>query len=279
MTTATAEKLTERVELFHGEALATLLGIDAETFDAVVTDPPYSSGGFTRGDRAGQSVAAKYVQTGSERWAGTDFAGDNRDQRGWFHWCALWLSECLRVTKPGGYLLMFTDWRQLPQATDAVQAGGWVWRGVLSWDKGPSARAAAPHYFRHQCEYVVWATRGACPGFPDWPPPGKGCYPGSYSIPVTQADKHHPTGKPTDLLRDLVRIVPPDGRILDPFAGSGTTGDAAEAEGRRATLIETTAEFCEVIRRRMRGERLSVRQGKAAGGASLFDQIDQQGAA
>jgi site-specific DNA-methyltransferase (adenine-specific) len=240
--------------------MAVLQTLPAGAFDAVITDPPYSSGGFTRGDRT-QPVATKYVQTGSERFAGADFAGDNRDQRAWTHWCHWWLQECLRVVRPGGYVLTFTDWRQLPAATDAVQFAGWVWRGILSWDKGPAARSAAPHYFRHQCEYVVWGTAGACSPAVDWPPPGKGCYPGAYSCPVTQADKEHVTGKPTRLMRDLMRCVPPGGLILDPFAGSGTTLVGAVLEGRRALGIEISPEHCETAERRIR---------EARGDGSLF---------
>lgn len=247
------ERLSELVTLYQGDCLDVLRSLPDGMYDAVITDPPYSSGGLTRGDRT-QSVATKYVQSGSERFAGAGFAGDNRDQRSWDYWCTLWLAQCLRVTKPGGYLLAFIDWRQLPTLTDAVQAGGWVWRGILSWDKGPSARAAAQHYFRHQCEYVVWATHGPSQPSADWPPEGKGCYPGSYSVPVLQDDKYHVTGKPTDLMRRLVFCVPPGGEILDPFAGSGTTAVGSAIEGRRCTVIERDPAYCDIIRKRVATE-------------------------
>jgi DNA modification methylase len=62
----------------------------------------------------------------------------------------------------------------------------------------------------------------------------------------------HPTVKPVDLMRWLVRLVtPPNGLILDPFAGSGTTGIAAIAEQKRAFLIEREAEYVEDIHRRL----------------------------
>lgn len=62
----------------------------------------------------------------------------------------------------------------------------------------------------------------------------------------------HPTVKPVDLMRWLVRLVtPPAGTVLDPFAGSGTTGMAAMAEGMSAILIEREARFVEDIRRRI----------------------------
>lgn len=55
--------------------------------------------------------------------------------------------------------------------------------------------------------------------------------PGAIGEPVRKADKHHMTGKPTDLMRQLVRICKGDGRILDPFAGSGASLVAADLEG------------------------------------------------
>lgn len=62
----------------------------------------------------------------------------------------------------------------------------------------------------------------------------------------------HPTVKPIDLMQWLVRLVtPPKGTILDPFAGTGTTGEAAYREGFNAVLIEREAKYQEDIRRRM----------------------------
>lgn len=62
----------------------------------------------------------------------------------------------------------------------------------------------------------------------------------------------HPTVKPTALMQWLVRLVtPPDGTILDPFAGSGTTLVAALAEGRQAIGIEREAEYVEIIKARL----------------------------
>lgn len=242
---------TDSVRVIQGDAVEVSRRLPSEMFDAVVTDPPYSSGGRTFGERS-QSVSSKYVQSGSKRFADSDFAGDNRDQRSWRYWCHLWLSECVRLSKPGGYLLVFTDWRQLPTLTDVIQAAGWLWRGIIAWDKGGSSRAPNTRYFRHQCEYVVWATRGRFPPKGDWPAPGEGCFPGMYSYPVLQADKHHLTGKPTPLMRDLIRCVPPGGLVLDPFAGIGTTGIAAKQGGRRCVLIEQESEYCDVARQRLR---------------------------
>lgn len=68
----------------------------------------------------------------------------------------------------------------------------------------------------------------------------------------------HPTVKPVDLMAWLIKLVtPPGGLVLDPFAGSGTTGMAAMREGFRAVLIEREAEYVADIKRRIahvRGE-------------------------
>lgn len=72
-------------DLYRGDCLAMLPGI-AGPFDAVVTDPPYSSGGQSKGDRA-KSTGDKYLNTGSTLYP--DFLGDAKDQRSYLHWSAL----------------------------------------------------------------------------------------------------------------------------------------------------------------------------------------------
>ena len=75
---------------------------------------------------------------------------------------------------------------------------------------------------------------------------------------TSKADAHdrlnskHPTVKPVDLMQWLCRLVcPKGGTILDPFAGTGTTGEAAWREGMKAILIEREEEYQQDIARRM----------------------------
>jgi len=152
--------MSARWSLQQGDALAVLRSMPNASVDAVITDPPYSSGGFTRGDRTA-STTTKYTMTGTQIER-PEFAGDNRDQRSFGYWCALWLSECLRIARPGAPICVFTDWRQLPTTTDAVQSGGWLWRGIVVWDKTEACRPAMGR-FAAQCEYVVWGTAGPSP--------------------------------------------------------------------------------------------------------------------
>ena len=69
---------------------------------------------------------------------------------------------------------------------------------------------------------------------------------------VHERTNHHPTVKPTDLMRYLCRLVTPKGgTVLDPFMGSGSTLKAAELEGLSVIGIEIDPEYCEIARRRV----------------------------
>lgn len=76
-----------------------------------------------------------------------------------------------------------------------------------------------------------------------------------YCAKASKADRagsKHPTVKPVALIRWLVRLItPPDGHILDPFAGSGTLASAAHAEQRRYTLIEQDEQYITDIQARV----------------------------
>lgn len=67
---------------------------------------------------------------------------------------------------------------------------------------------------------------------------------------------HHPTVKPTELMRYLVRLVTPKGgTVLDPFMGSGSTGKACKLEGFGFIGIERDKDYCEIAKKRIRRSR------------------------
>jgi site-specific DNA-methyltransferase (adenine-specific) len=71
---------------------------------------------------------------------------------------------------------------------------------------------------------------------------------------TTERRNHHPTVKPTDLMRYLCRMVtPPGGTVLDPFTGSGSTGRGAVLEGFNFIGCELSPEYAEIARARIRG--------------------------
>lgn len=241
----------------HGEAFRMLRELPDAHVDLVLTDPPYSSGGQFRGDRSANTDVKYQSSDAIVRFE--NFAGDNRDQRSWMAWCALWLSECLRVSKPGSVLCMFTDWRQLPSATDAIQAGGWVWRGVAVWDK--VVARPQPGRFRAQAEYIVWATNGPRDTGTD----GAIYLDGVFRIRTPTTDeREHATQKPLELMEQLVLLAPLGGIVLDPFTGSGTTGVAAKMRGRQFIGFEISEHYCAISRRRLEGASHQLEIGGAS---------------
>ena len=125
------------MSVYQGNTLTLLPLLPSDSVDAIITDPPYSSGAATLSGKQA-APAAKYQQTGTKKTY-PPMLGDAKDQRSFTWWMTQWLCECWRIAKDGAPLLVFTDWRQLPRVTDAVQAAGFSWRGLVVWNK-PSAR-------------------------------------------------------------------------------------------------------------------------------------------
>lgn len=224
--------------LYLGDAVEILATLTPGSIGAVLSDPPYSSGGCFRSDRS-MATSAKY-QSSEHRGLYPEFAGDTRDQRSYFAWSTLWLGRARELVRPGGLAAVFTDWRQLPTTTDALQAGGWVWRGIVPWDKTERGRPQLGRY-RAQAEYVVWGTNG--------PRPLAGpTAPGVFREPVPKT-KHHIAGKPVGLMEGLMSIM--DGPILDPFMGSGTVGVACAGKGLPYIGIEMEAAYFDIACQRI----------------------------
>jgi site-specific DNA-methyltransferase (adenine-specific) len=243
----------DAVSIFHGDCreIVPTLG----RFDLVLTDPPYSSGGMTRSDR-NVATQDKYQLTSVARKF-TDFSGDNRDQRSFERWCYYWMADCLAQTNSGGAIVSFIDWRNLPTMIDAVQIAGWVYRGIVVWNK-PGARPNLG-WFRADCEFAVCGTAGAIDRDHTTGKEIGICNVGLFQhSPVQGAARMHMTEKPVKLMLDILRTRNDWQTILDPFAGSGTTGRAAKDLGRKAVLIEREEKYCEIAARRMAQEVLPI---------------------
>lgn len=133
-----------------------------------------------------------------------------------------------------------------------MQAGGWVWRGLVPWNKTEATRPQLGRP-RAQCEYIVFATKGALPA--EGP-----CIPGFYTVP-TPRYRSHMTEKPIPLLLELMRVMPAGGLVIDPFAGSGSTGVAALRTGRRALLFELSKKIADKAAQRLVAEETFDRPG------------------
>jgi DNA modification methylase len=88
---------------------------------------------------------------------------------------------------------------------------------------------------------------------------------------------NHPTVKPIELMRYLVRLVtPPGGTVLDPFLGSGSTAAAAILEGMNAIGIEQEAEYVEIARGRIANAETYVKAAVALNDESVKDRFSEK---
>ncbi|WP_035800279.1 DNA-methyltransferase [Kitasatospora mediocidica] len=231
--------------LHRGDALTVLKSLPDESVNAVITDPPYNSGGRTSSERTSRDARAKYVTSNSAHDLKT-FPGENRDQRSYRSWLTELLTEAYRASTEHSVAMVFSDWRQEPTTSDALQMAGWTWQGTIPWIK-PASRPRKGG-FKQSAEFIIWGVKGTLDNSRDL------YLPGHFVASQPRKDRVHITQKPLEIMQQLVQICPEDGVVLDPFTGSGSTGVAALREGRRFVGAELSPHYADVAEQRLRAE-------------------------
>ena len=136
-----------------------------------------------------------------------------------------------------------------PRAADR-QAAGFRRRGTAVRDKGLRALPRRGR-FRRPAEFILRGSDGAFAG-----ESGAPCLPGVFHHPVEQGEgKRHLAARPVALvaapLAALLEPAPPGAPVLDPFAGSGSTGVAALRTGRRFLGVEIVPEYADLAAERL----------------------------
>lgn len=130
------------------------------SFDALIVDLPYSSGGLHIGTK--QQSTRRKDQGSGVQLRRQDFDGDSRDQVSFQAWATDVLRAGYRVLKRSAVFAVFSDWRQSGPMAIAAQCAGFVLRGIAVWDKTEAARPS-PGRFRKQCEFILWGSKGELP--------------------------------------------------------------------------------------------------------------------
>lgn len=229
----------ERVTLYHGDCLEVMADMDAESIDAVLTDPPYSSGGRRENARSLRKSMTRSVE--DDEW----IRGDAMSTSGFVYLLRSCGVQWRRILKPGGHALAFIDWRMSLNLAAALESADLRQHPILVWDKGRLGMGAI---FRNQHEFIVHTSAG------NPTPPQRRDVPNVLRFPPVR-DGDHPTEKPQALLETLLSVVaPPRSTVLDPFSGSGSTLYAARALGHHAVGIESDERWCEVIAKRVQAD-------------------------
>jgi site-specific DNA-methyltransferase (adenine-specific) len=228
-----------RATLYLGDTLACMA--DLQQVDALVTDPPYCSGSVSEASRSaakGQGLRSQTITRFG--W----FTGDNMGTAGLTFLLRSVAFEATRVLTPQGSMLTFCDWRMVPNLAPAIESAGLRYQNMVVWDKGAMGLGAG---FRAQHEIILHHTNGS----PEYH--NLGCSNVIKAGRMTADEREHQTQKPVDLMRRLLDVVcPPEGVVLDPFMGSGSTGVAAIQSGRAFIGIERDPHHFETALRRIR---------------------------
>lgn len=166
-----------------------------------------------------------------------------------------WVDECARL-KPKQWFV-FANFKMLGGLVTALERHAEV-SAVFVWRKSNAPNMTRP-VPRMDCEFVVWArAHGAkCDRMGEFrslvldvPMPQAGCFATERILAKGSGKAAHPCQKPIDVVRPFIKRIDAE-LILDPFAGSGTTGVAAALEGRRCILIEKDAKYAQLCRERV----------------------------
>jgi site-specific DNA-methyltransferase (adenine-specific) len=226
----------ERATLYFGDCIEVMESLPDHSVATVLTDPPYSSGGRRENSKSIRKSMTRSVE--DEDW----IRGDAMSTNGFVYLMRLCGIQWRRVLAPGGHALSFIDWRMAPQLSAALETADMRQHPMLVWDK---ARLGMGAIFRNQHEFIVHTTAGNPLA------PQRRDVPNVLRYPSVR-DGDHPTEKPDALLQTLLSVVnPPDGVVLDPFAGSGSALQAARALGFKSIGVEADERYCEVIAKRL----------------------------
>jgi site-specific DNA-methyltransferase (adenine-specific) len=225
----------ESTTLYLGDSIDVMAGMGDQTVDAVLTDPPYSSGGRRENSRSIRKSMLR--ETEDDDW----IRGDAMSTVGFTYLLRMCGLQWRRILKSGGHALTFIDWRMAPTLAAALETADLRQHPILVWNKGQLGMGVI---FRNQHEFVVHMSAG------NPTPPQRRDVPNVLTFPPVR-DGDHPTEKPEPLLRTLLSVVAaPGATILDPFAGSGSALLAARSLGMKSIGVEADERFCEVIAKR-----------------------------
>lgn len=197
--------------------------------DAVVTDPPYCSGGFQEAGRSQGSIGT--VRVGIQ----PKIANDRLSTRGYV---ALIRAMLTAATCPIAYV--FTDWRMWVHLFDCVETCGMGVRAMIVWNKGTPGMGRG---WRSQHELVMHASSAVI----DY---DKHQSVGNVLDVPRSGNPLHPTQKPVALLSTIIATTTPVRTVYDPFAGAGSVLIACADLGRPSFHMEIDPGFVDVICRR-----------------------------
>lgn len=213
------------ITIYHGDCRDVLPGLEKNSVDLVLTDPPFF-------------MPATHYQSRVDwqrSWSDTSILAA--------FWRAV-LDSVLPSLKPTGHFVTFCNGDSYPVFYPEMYRR-FDFLKCLVWDKG---HVGLGRVWRNQHELAIAGRWNESEFFED----GKLRADVLKFTATPPPERLHPVQKPAELLANIIEpTTPTNGLILDPFMGSGTTLEAAKMAGRRAIGIEGEERYCEIAARRL----------------------------
>ena len=234
--------------LLHGDCFELLPQFDFK-FDMIFADPPY----FLSNDGISYQ-AGKIVSVNKGNW---DKGGTTEHIRTFNH---DWIALCREKLKDNGTIWISGTYHNIFAVANSLTDLGFKILNVITWAKTNPPPNISCRYFTYSTEFIIWARKwqkrphqynyemmkhlnGDKQMTDVWRLPA--------IAPWEKSCGKHPTQKPLAIMtRIILASTHPGAWVLDPFAGSSTTGIAANLIGRRYLGIEREKEYVELSRNR-----------------------------
>lgn len=236
------------VEIIHGDCRKVLPTAPDEAFDCIFADPPYgeTSLAWDRWPEGWPSAARRVLKRTGSMWVFGSmrmFLERIGEFEGWKQ------AQDVIWEKHNGTGLLNDRFRRVHEIALQFYRNDVPWADIYKAPQFTSDATArtirkkgVPRHFRKQESTTVYRSEDGGPRL-------------MRSVIFARSDHgraEHPTQKPTDIVEPLLRYAcPPGGTVLDPFAGSGTTGVVAHRNGMNAVLIEADPDFAAIARTRL----------------------------
>lgn len=219
---------SDKYLLFNGDAyaLAEKLYEEGITVNHIITDPPYNI-----------SQNNNFTTMRTPR-LGVDFGEWDRGQFDLYSWIHLYS----RLLDPNGSMVIFCSYRFISNLIDVLESeeAGMVVKDIIVWQKSNPMPRNIDRRYVQDMEFAIWAVKKNS----KWVfnrPEGTTYLRAMYNTPLVSGKEKlgHPTQKSLQLMKNIVSVhTNPGETILDPFMGSGSTGEAALLLGRKFIGIE-----------------------------------------
>jgi DNA modification methylase len=198
--------------------------MNGEKADMVFTDPPYNVA------YEGKTKDALTIQN------------DKMDGEAFYQFLYDAYTAMFMHTKAGGAIYVAHADTEGANFRKAMKDAGWLLKQCIVWVKNTIVMGRQDYHWKHEPILYGWAPGASHNWYSDRKQSTV------FECAKPQRNAEHPTMKPVELVEYFLgNSCPPNGLILDPFGGSGSTLIAAEKSGKRANLCEIDPKYCDVI--------------------------------